>query len=133
MSTHIRHEVMLPASPQRVYEVLTDSRQFGDATGDRAEIGQGAGAAFSCFGGRITGRHIELIPSERVVQAWRSRSWDPGAYSIVRFELKPEGSGTRVSFSHAGFPDGEFDHLSLGWRKMYWDKLQDYFALPSHA
>jgi uncharacterized protein YndB with AHSA1/START domain len=128
MSSVIRQELTLPANPQRVYRALTDARQFSEATGDAAEIGAGNGDAFSCFGGRITGRHLEMIPNERLVQAWRSRSWDPGFYSIVRFELEPAGDGTRVSFSQRGFPEGEFDHLSLGWQKMYWDKLGAYLA-----
>ena len=128
MSSTLEQEVVLPADPRRVYQTLTESRPFGDATGDAAEIGAGVGAAFSCFGGRITGRHIEMLPGERLVQAWRSKSWAPGIYSIVRFELKPEGARTRLSFTHSGFPEGEFQHLSEGWKMMYWDRLQTYLA-----
>ena len=72
-----------------------------------AEISREVGGAFTLFGGYITGRHIELVPNERIVQAWRAGGWDPGIYSIARFELVEQGSGTKIVFDHTGFPKGE--------------------------
>ena len=128
MSGTIHQEVVFPATPQRVYEALTDSEQFGDLTGAAAEIGREAGAAFSCFGGMITGRHVELMPNQLIVQAWRAGNWAAGVYSIVRFELKAEGAETRLIFDHSGFPAEHSAHLESGWQKMYWDNLQKYLA-----
>ena len=51
------------------------------------EISQQLGGAFTLFGGHIVGRHIELMPNQRIVQAWRVVDWNPGVYSIVKFEL----------------------------------------------
>jgi activator of HSP90 ATPase len=34
------------------------------------QISREVGGAFSLFGGIIVGRHIELVPNERIVQAW---------------------------------------------------------------
>jgi len=51
------------------------------------EISREVGGAFSLYGGYLTGRHVELMPNERIVQVWRAGGWDPGAHSIVRFEL----------------------------------------------
>ncbi|MBV8718466.1 MAG: SRPBCC domain-containing protein [Chloroflexi bacterium] len=80
----------MPAPPQQVFELLTRGSLFGAATGLPAEIGEGEGARFSIFGGRVQGRQIELVPGERVVQAWRfgtehPSEWEPGVYSTVRF------------------------------------------------
>ena len=72
MSNSIHQEVLIKASAMRVYETLTDSKKFSDFTGGApAEISKEAGGAFSMFGGMIVGRHIELIPAKRLVQAWR--------------------------------------------------------------
>ena len=128
MSSIIHQEVVFAASPQRIYEVLTDSNQFSDLTSAPAEIGREAGASFSCFGGMITGRHVELVPNQRIVQAWRVGNWDAGVYSIVRFELKAEGAETRLIFDHTGFPAEHCEHLESGWQKMYWDNLKKYLA-----
>jgi activator of HSP90 ATPase len=103
--------------------------EFSTATGNRpAEIASGEGGTFSVFGGAIHGRHIELVPGKRVVQAWRVQNWEPGAYSVVRFTLSPEGSGTKVTLDHSSFPDGEDKHLDPGWHTNYWEPLTKYLG-----
>jgi activator of HSP90 ATPase len=126
--TSLHQEVAFTASPKRIYEVLLDSKQFAAFTGLPAEIDPQVGGAFKTFGGRIVGRNVELIPNQRIVQAWRPTSWDPGVYSIVKFELKPQGPGTLVVLDHTGFPESDFDGLSSGWPERYWEPLRKYFA-----
>lgn len=125
----IHQEVTLPAPPDRVYAVLTDGKLFTEATGGRkAEIGRDEGAAFSLFGGAIHGRLVELVPGQRVVQAWRPRPWPDGQYSLVRFTLTKDGAGTRVVLDHTGYPADQHDHLSAGWPANYFEPLAKYFG-----
>jgi len=125
----IHQEVLLKASRKRVYDALIEADQFQKATGGAAaEISREVGGAFSLFDGHILGRHVELVPSARIVQAWRSSGWDNGKYSIARFELKDEGVGTRIVFDHTGFPKGEAAHLVTGWKENYWNALVRYFG-----
>jgi activator of HSP90 ATPase len=126
--TYLHQEIEIKASPQRIYDALLDSRQFAAFTGLPAEISREAGGVFSTFGGLIVGRNIELVPNLRIVQAWRPASWDPGVYSVVKFELKGEGSGTKIVLDHTGFPEGNFRHLNYGWGIRYWDPLKKFFA-----
>src|SRR5262249_4339160 len=97
-------------------------------TAPPAEISKDVGGSFSCFAGHILGRHIELVPGERNVQAWRAATWEAGVYSIARFELKEQGSETRIEFDHTGFPKGQGASLASGWKTNYWEPLQKYFA-----
>jgi len=137
----IHQEVAFKVSRERVYEALTDAKQFnkvvmlssavhsGMVPADKpVEISPEVGGAFSAFGGHITGRHVELVPNERIVQAWRAGGWGPGLYSIARFELLEQGSGTKLVFDHAGFPQGQAQHLAEGWKSNYWEPLEKYFA-----
>jgi len=137
----IHHEVSFKANRKRVYSALTDAAQFNKvvALSEAArtnmvslskpgEISGDLGGAFSLFGGHILGRHIELVPSERIVQAWRAGSWDPGIYSIAKFELKEEGEGTKLIFDHTGFPLGQAQHLAYGWKTNYWEPLAKFPA-----
>src|SRR5689334_21212989 len=101
---NIHCEVTLGAAPERVYETLVDAHRFGELTGAPASGGSAEGAPFSAFAGHVTGRHVELLPGKRVVQAWRARTWPDGLYSIVRFELQASGTGTKLVFDHDGFP-----------------------------
>lgn len=123
----IHQEVDLKASPQRVYEALLDSKQFTAFSGSPAEIDGRVGGAFSVFGGHIVGRNVELVPNQRIVQAWRVVTWPEGVYSIARFELKGQGAGTHLAFDHTGFPEKLRDHLAEGWQSHYWTMLQKYF------
>jgi uncharacterized protein YndB with AHSA1/START domain len=138
----IHQESAFTASRKRVYEALTESKQFDKimelsgvmksgmlppGTNKPTEISREAGGAFAIFGGYITGRQIELVPSERIVQAWREGSWDPGVYSMAKFELVEHGSGTKIVFDHTGFP-GAGEHLAVGWKAHYWEPLAKFLA-----
>jgi activator of HSP90 ATPase len=137
----IHQEPVFKASPKRVYEALTVAKEFdkvvrmsgamqsGMISGDtHTVLNAVAGGAFSLFAGVIVGRQIELVLNQRIVQAWRAADWDPGVYSIAKFELKEEGSGTRIIFDHAGFPVGQAEHLAQGWKVNYWEPLGKVLA-----
>src|SRR6059058_5156876 len=126
-SITIHQQIDFNASPQQLYEALLDAKQFTEFSGRPAEINREVGGAFSLFKGHIVGRNLELVPNQRIVQAWRVVTWPEGAYSIVRFELKPQGSGTHLVFDHIGFPEGLHDHLAAGWEENYWSLLKKYF------
>jgi activator of HSP90 ATPase len=124
--TFLHQEVHLQATPQRIYEALLDSKQFAAFTGLPAEIDPSAGGAFWMFGKLITGRNVELIPNQRIVQAWRPASWPAGVYSIVKFEIEADGPQTKVALDHTGFPEGKFDDLNSGWPERYWRPLAKF-------
>jgi uncharacterized protein YndB with AHSA1/START domain len=136
----IHQEPVFKASRKRVYEALTDAKQFDKVIqlsgvmqamhlADKpAEISREVGGTFALFGGYITGRHVELVPNERIVQAWRTGRWAPGVYSIAKFELVEQGAGTgvvgtKIVFDHTGFPKGEAESLASGWKAHYWEPL----------
>lgn len=129
----IHQEAIIEAAPVEVYAVLTDGEKFAGATGMPARIGAGEGEAFSLFGGRVEGRSVELVPGERVVQAWRfadehPEPWDPGVYSIVRFSLAPESGGTRFVIDHEAIPAAAEERIEVGYPTFYRDPLVRYFA-----
>jgi activator of HSP90 ATPase len=126
--TSLHEDIDMKPGPQRIYEALLDAKQFAAFTGRPAEIDPKAGGAFSMFGGLIVGRNIELVLNQRIVQAWRPTHWDPGIYSIVKFELKPQSSGTTVVLDQKGFPEGDFDSLDSGWHAHYWEPLKKFLA-----
>jgi activator of HSP90 ATPase len=126
--TSLHQEVDLGASPERVYEMLLDSRQFTAFSGAPAEIHGEAGGAFALFGNLVTGRNVELVLKQRIVQAWRPASWGSGVYSLVRFELKAQGSQTHLVLDHWGFAAGLYDHLSAGWKEHYWEPMKKFLG-----
>src|SRR6202166_2890854 len=96
----IYQEPVLTARRKRVYEALTDAQQLDKVENFSAEMRGGGslgpkptaisrpvGGTVTPFAGHIVGRHVELVPNDRIVQAWRVVDWEPGRYSIARFEL----------------------------------------------
>jgi uncharacterized protein YndB with AHSA1/START domain len=128
MSKPIHQEVDFKASPQQVYAALTDAKQFSAFSGLPSLIDRQGGGAYKCFGGQITGRFIELVPKQRIVQTWRVAMWPDGVDSKVKFQLKENGSGTRVILEHTDFPEENRDHLDAGWARMYWEPMKKYLA-----
>jgi len=125
----IHQEVVYAAPPQAIYAALTDREQFAHLTGRAvAELSREPGGSFSLFDGIIVGRQIELVPDRRIVEAWRERTWPEGVYSLVKFELVPEGTGTRIVFDHTGYPDGAGEHLAIGWGENYWEPLRKFLG-----
>ena len=137
----IHQEVAFKASRKRVYDALTETAQFdqvvklsgamaaGMALGTApTSVSRELGGPFTIFGGHIIGRHVEMVPNERLVQAWRVVDWPVGVYSIAKFELVEAGSGTKLVFDHTGFPVGLAEHLAEGWKLNYWQPLEKFFA-----
>jgi activator of HSP90 ATPase len=123
----ISQSISIKASAAQIYEALTSEKQFAKVTGASAEISADEGGAFSCFDGQINGRHIELLPNKRIVQAWRvTNMWPESIYSIVRFDIDEAGDLTIVELTHTGYPDDAAEHLEPGWHKMYWEPLKAY-------
>ena len=131
----IHQEVNFSVSPQHLYETLLSSKQFSDCTkksfsnftARSATIDSTVGGTFSLFDGHIIGRILELVPNQRIVEAWRVVDWPDGVYSIAKFEFKPQSSGTKLIFYHVGFPEGLKEHLTIGWTQHYWEALTKYF------
>lgn len=132
---YLHQAVTLAASPQRVFDVLTNGAEFAAATEKAAILSATEGDTFKLFGGSIEGRHIELLPGKRVVQAWRIADWEAGVYSIVRITLTPDGRGTKMTLDQFGVPEGKSpffatwqEHVTVGWQKYYYDALKSYLA-----
>ena len=133
----IHQSAYFTVAPAQVYKTLLSSVAFSACTkksfdmfsASSAKIDSVVGGTFSLFDGHITGRILELVPDQRIVEAWRVVDWPAGVYSIARFDISPEGSGTRVIFEHIGFPEGLKEHLSIGWQQHYWDAMTKYFGL----
>lgn len=139
----IHQEIEFNASAARVYAALTEATQFQRLVvfsgaiqsmrlaGAPAQFTAEPGAAFSLFGGYITGRNVELEPGRRIVQAWRTGSWPAHHYSIVSFDLADHADhagGCRLVFDHRGFPADAAESLARGWQDHYWAPLAKVLA-----
>ena len=136
----IHQEPEFAASAARVYATLLDPHQFDRVVefsgvmqamqlqSAASRIEAHPGGAFALFGGFITGRQLELVRNQRIVQAWRAADWAAGVYSVARFELQAHGAGCRIVFEHTGFPEDDAKSLAEGWQSNYWEPMRKVLA-----
>lgn len=128
MSESIHQEIVFDAAPARIFDALMQSELHAAFTGGPADIGVEPGSPFSCHGGTILGRTLELVKDQRIVQAWRVKQWPEGVYSLVKLDLVAEGGKTRLVMDHTGVPADAREHLDAGWHARYWEPLKQYLA-----
>jgi activator of HSP90 ATPase len=126
MCEQVHQEVDFRADPKTIYEAYLDSRAHAAFSGEPASLSRSEGGEFSCWGGQIVGRQIELRPNSRIVQAWRVSAWPEGTYSLVKIELRPSGSGTHLVLDHTGIPQGASASIAAGWPMRYWDRMKKH-------
>jgi activator of HSP90 ATPase len=124
----IHREATIPAAPGDVYDVLADAAALSALSGMTGVAGRQDGAPFVAFDQHVEGRQLELVPGERVVQAWRFPVWEPGVYSVVRFTLLPHDGGTRLVLDQEGVPADWHDHVHTNWPTFYLDPLRRHFS-----
>jgi activator of HSP90 ATPase len=124
----ITQQALIAAEPAEVYAVLADADALSALSGMSGVPGRSAGEEFSAFDGNVTGRQIELVPGQRLVQAWRFPQFTPGTYSMVSFTLTAEAGGTRLVIEQHGEPDDWHDHIDANWPTFYLTPLENHFA-----
>jgi activator of HSP90 ATPase len=130
MTTAITQTVRFDAPVDRAYRAIADSTEHASFTGAPAVLPDEPGGAFTTHGGAIEGRMLELVPDQRLVQAWRPADWPAGVYSVVRYEFSATADGSQITLTHTGLPDEGADHLAQGWQERYWEPLAAYLSQP---
>jgi uncharacterized protein YndB with AHSA1/START domain len=127
----IRQVVTFKSSPHQVYEALMDSKKHTTFTGDAASISREVGGSIQAGDGYISGTNLELVPDQKIVQAWRGNDFPEGVMSRATFTLKAVDGGTRLTFTHSGVPEELLDSIKDGWVEFYWQPLAAWLAKQS--
>jgi uncharacterized protein YndB with AHSA1/START domain len=118
----------IPASPQEVYEAWLDSLAHSEMTGGAATMSDVVGAEVSAWDSYITGRNIELVPGERIVQSWRTSEFgEEHEDSIITLTLEPVEGGTLLTLEHSNVPEEHRSYEEGGWQENYFEPMVAYF------
>src|SRR3954470_18288763 len=94
-------EATIPASPAEVYAAWLDPKRHGAMTGGKAKISAKIGTPFSAWDGYMSGKTLDLVPNDKIVQSWRTTEFAPGdPDSEILITLKAVPGGTLVTIAH---------------------------------
>lgn len=124
----IRQIIIFFSKPHEIFEALMDSKKHREFTGNSAKISREIGGTFNVDDGYITGKNVELIPNEKIVQLWRANEpdWPDDHYSRITIELTPIEEGTRLMFKQKEIPEDCYEVIKEGWSTYYWEPLKSY-------
>jgi uncharacterized protein YndB with AHSA1/START domain len=124
----------IPASAQEIYEAWLDSLAHTEMTGAEAIQSDALGAEVAAWDGYISGRNLELVPGERIVQSWRTSEFtDAHEDSIITVTLTETVDGTTLTLLHVNVPAEQTSYEEGGWQQHYFEPMQEYFAKRNQA
>lgn len=127
MSIEFVVSAVIPASPQEVYRAWLSSKGHSGMTGSPAKVSDKVGGEFDAWDGYIHGKNLELVPNQRIVQAWRTSEFsEDEPDSRIEITLEPAGNQTKLTLKHTGLPPhgGQYE---AGWVESYFNPMKEYF------
>lgn len=120
----IRQSVTFNAKAHDVFEALMDSKKHAKFTGSPAKISRKVGGRFSAYGDYMGGENLEIIADKKIVQTWRSSDLPEGMTTKTTYAFKQEKGKTRLSFTHSGIPEKQYEEFRKGWIDFYWNPMK---------
>lgn len=129
MRSVIKQSVVLPASPDQLFDTYLDPKRHSAFTGGPVKIGKKAGSAFDAFDGMLAGTMLALVPKRLIVQSWRSSNFKKKDLdSTLILEFSPHPKGGRIDLVHLDVPPQDYDGVTKGWQQYYWTPWRSYLA-----
>ena len=120
--------VVLSASPKQVYSAWLDGQKHGEMTGGPATGSDQIGAVHSAWDHYISGKNVELIQNQKIVQTWRTTEFATSDEdSRLQIDLKPSAEGgCELTLKHSNIPEGHTEY-EQGWVDHYFEPMKEYF------
>ncbi len=105
----VDHQYFVRASPEVVFDAITNPQTLVKWLADRAELLPKVGAPYRLGwtgGPTHTGTVVAYAPGKHIALGW---SW-PGASlegTVFKLSVEPQGDGTLLRVEHTGFPATE--------------------------
>lgn len=129
MATIIQKVLFKNTSREILYELYMSSKMHSMITAGPVEISKKVGSSFKAFGGYITGKNLQLVKDQLIVQSWRGSDWDakyPDSAFLISLDQK--GKDVTLNMVHANVPDDKEKSLDKGWHEHYWNPWKQHLA-----
>lgn len=120
-------KVIIPASPQEVYDAYVDPKKRSEFTGYKAAGKAVVGGKYTGIDDHISGKYLELENGKRIVSEWTSIDYDYGPSKLeLSFNEVPEGTELVIVLSEV--PEDQIDEAADAWKEYWWNPLKKYFS-----
>ena len=120
---------ILPVGAEKIYKAWLSSDGHSAMTGSPAKVNARVGGKFTAWDGYISGKTLELEPTHRILQAWRTTEFPEDATdSMVEILLKETEGGTKITLKHSNMPEEQVDSYRQGWENFYFTPMKEYFG-----
>jgi uncharacterized protein YndB with AHSA1/START domain len=137
MSNPIIVEQFIEASPEKVWQALTNKQLMKEWYFDIADFELKEGAVFNFYESEKKEYHhrgtvLEVIPNRKLKHTWTHPGHSKGS-SVLTWELIPESEGTKVRLTHEGLenfadagPAFARENYVMGWDAIVHSNLKNY-------
>jgi uncharacterized protein YndB with AHSA1/START domain len=123
----ICQNIMIPAHPDVVYDMLMDPILQTRFTGFATEGSKEVGGTMTAGAGYIRIRNLELERGRRIVQEWSTLEWPEGCSpSRLEIAMKIIGQGTDLRLVQTGVPSSMMEKIDHSWYHHYWNPLFEH-------
>ena len=126
----IKKTYVVYASPERVFEALTDPGIVAAWGGGLSVVETKKGGKFELFDGWVKGVVRSYLPAKELSYTWKPEDWSTKeAPSLVVYKFMVHPAGTEVILEHMGLPSqSETDKHVDGWMDFVFEPLNEYFT-----
>jgi activator of HSP90 ATPase len=129
MATIIQKVVFKNTKRESVYELYMNAQLHSLIIDGPVEITEKVGSSFNAFKGYITGKNLQLVKNQLIVQSWRGSDWDKNdADSAFLISLEQNVNDTVLNMVHANVPDDKAKSLDKGWHDHYWNPWKQHLS-----
>lgn len=134
VSFSIKTEYIVYATPEEVFEALTDSGIIAAWGGGLAVVENKVGGVFELFDGWVKGVVTAYEPGKTLGYTWKPDEWKKSIKpSEVTMKFRKTAAGTQVILEHTNFPNQEeSDKHASGWIDYVFDPMNDYFVMKKN-
>jgi len=125
----IELEIVLNASPERIYNDWLSSEGHTNMTGGEAIASTEIGSTYTAWDEYISGTTIKTVPNSKIVQKWRTVEFAENAEdSLLEINLESVDEGkTRLKLIHTNLQIGDGKKYSDGWQMHYFEPMTEFY------
>jgi len=126
----INTSFIIYATPDKVFEALTDTGIIAAWSGEIGIVENKSGGNFELFDGWVKGEVLSYKPGKELSYTWKAKEWSKGTLpSIVKYIFKEHAAGTELFLEHTHLPSAdEVEKHYNGWIDFVFEPLNEYFT-----